>query len=85
VWDTVVQCIFPSFSVVINCSLPNIVNYIKVVLKKEKLSEEAEAQRQKYEGILISLEHGLLSGARPLSIVCDEDSGYFLANRNRGR
>lgn len=72
------------FFVVINSSLPNIVNYLKVVLKKEKLSEEAEAKRQKYEIILNSLEHGLLS-ARPHSIVCDEDSGYFSANRNRGR
>lgn len=73
-----------TFFVVINSSLPNIVNYLKVVLKKEKLSDEAEAKRQKYEVILNSLEHGLQSGARPLSIVCDDDSGYFSSNRIRG-
>ena len=68
---------------VISCNLPNIVNYVKVVLKKEKLSEEAEAKRQKYEIILNSLEQGL-SVARPRSVLCDEDSGYFSANRSRG-
>lgn len=59
-------------------------NYLKVVLKKEKLSEEAEAKRFKYEMILNSLEQGLQSSGRPLSIVCDDDSGYFSVNRNRG-
>lgn len=55
------------------------------MLKREKLSEEAEAKRQKYEILLASLEQGQLTGARPHSIVCDEDSGYFSANRGRGK
>ncbi len=69
---------------VINSGLPNIVTYLKVVLRKEKLSEEAEAKRQKYEIILNSLEQGNHIGGRPLSILCDDDSGYFSANRIRG-
>ena len=57
---------------------------MKVTLKKEKLSEEAEAKRQKYEIILNSLEQGNFAGGRPLSILCDDDSGYFSSNRIRG-
>ena len=70
---------------VINGGLPNIANYVRVVLKKENLSEEAEVKRQKYEVILNSLEQGIYSGGRPRSVVCDDDSGYFSANRNRGK
>ena len=68
----------------ISAALPNIANYVRVILKKESLSEEAEAKRQKYEVILTSLEQGLSTGGRPRSILCDDDSGYFSANRNRG-
>ena len=64
---------------VITSQLPNIGNYLKIVLKKENLSEEAEAKRQKYEIILNSLEQGIASSVRPCSIICDED--YFSANR----
>lgn len=69
------------FFSVITSHLPNIGNYLKIVLKKENLSEEAEAKRQKYEIILNSLEQGIASSGRPCSIICDEDSGYFSANR----
>ncbi len=73
------------FFVVINHGLPNIAHYLKECLKKENLSEEAELKRQKYESILLSLEHGGVSAGRPPSFICDEDNGYFSANRNRGK
>lgn len=79
-----IECQICFSSAVITSGLPNIVNYLKVVLKKEKLSEEAEAKRQKYEILLSSLEQGHHAGGRPLSIICDDDSGYFSSNRIRG-
>ena len=72
------------FDAVINYALPNIAQYIKVILKKEKLSEEGESKRQKYESFLNSLEQEVSCGGRPHSFICDDDSGYFSANRNRG-
>lgn len=65
--------------------LPGIYQYIKVVLKKEKLSDEAESKRQKYELILTSLEQGNSLGGRPCSFVCEDDNGYIPTNRNRGQ
>lgn len=70
---------------VITATLPNLGNYIKIVLKREKLSDEAESMRKRYDSILSSLEQGLIPGGRPLSIVGDDDSGYYSANRIRGR
>ena len=57
---------------------------MKVTLKKESLSEEAEAKRQKYEIMLNSLEQGISSGGRPHSVVYEDDVGYFSANRGKG-
>lgn len=57
---------------------------MKVVLKREKLSDEAELVRKRYDSILSSLEQGLVPGGRPLSFVGDDDSGYYSANRIRG-
>jgi len=53
-------------------------------LKKEKLSEEAEALRKKYDTILSSLELGYVPGGRPTSMIGDDDSGYCSSNRVRG-
>lgn len=67
---------------VINRGLPNISTYIKVILKREKLSEEAESMRARYENLLTSLETGNNVPHRPVSIICDDDSGYFSGNRH---
>ena len=70
---------------VITATLPNVGNYIRVVLKRERLSDEAESVRKLYDSILSSLEQGLHLGGRPVSsIVYDDDSGYYSANRIRG-
>lgn len=63
--------------------MPNIVSYIRVVLSHEKLSEEAESWRCRYDSILTALEQGH-QPLRPVSLVGDGDSGYFSVNRSRG-
>ena len=60
---------------VINRGLPNIVTFVKVVLKREKLSEEAESYRARYEAILKAMEEGQPL-PRPVSLIGDDDSGY---------
>ena len=67
----------------INRGLPNIAVYMRTILKREKLTEEAEAYRHRYEAILNSLEQGIYP-QRPMSFLGDDDSGYFSANRQRG-
>ena len=69
---------------VINTTLPNLGQFVKVVLKRERLSEEAESFRKQYDSILSSLEQGLSLGGRPISFVGDDDSGYYSSNRLRG-
>ena len=59
----------------INRALPNLNNFIKVVLKREKLSQEAESCRAHYEVILKTMEEGDLP-PRPVSLIGDDDSGY---------
>ncbi len=69
----------------INRALPGISTYIRVVLKKEKLSEEAESIRARYEVSLASLEQQGTAATglsqRPVSIIGDDDSGYFSGNK----
>lgn len=60
---------------VINRVLPNFNTFIKVVLKREKLSEEAESIRAHYEVILKAMEEGN-TPPRPISLIGDDDSGY---------
>ena len=68
---------------VMNQALPNLSLFIKTILKREKLSEEAEGVRARYEAILTALEQGVTK--RPVSIVVGEDDGgYFSGNRARG-
>ena len=67
---------------VINGALPNFGTFLKL-LKKEKLSEDAEGFRSRYESIMLSLEQGHMP-TRPVSVICDDDSGYFSANRAQG-
>ncbi len=70
---------------VINMGLPNISKFLRVVLKKEKLSEEAESMRAHYDGLLSALEQGSgVNHLRPVSIIGDDDGGYFSGNRTRG-
>ena len=69
---------------VYNAALPSIGTFLKVVLKREKLSEDAELLRSQYELVLHSLEQGHMP-SRPVSIICDDDSGYFSANRPKVR
>lgn len=64
---------------IINGALPNFGTFLKL-LKKEKLSEDAEGFRSRYESIMLSLEQGHMP-TRPVSVICDDDSGYFSANR----
>ena len=80
---TRVKSNFPSLYVAINRGLPNIATYVRVVLKREKLSEEAESYRLKYETLLTQLEQAV-GPLRPVSLVGDDDSGYFSANRPKG-
>ncbi len=74
-----------SFLSAINRGLPNIPTFIRVVLKREKLSEEAESYRQRYEHLLAQLEQQSGVTLRPASLIGDDDSGYFSANRPKGR
>ena len=70
-------------SVAIQRGLPNIATYLRVVLKREKLSEEAESLRMRYDTILASLEQGVFpSFQRRFSV--EDDGGYFSGNRIRG-
>lgn len=71
------------FSIVINRTLPNVATFVRLVLKREKLSEEAESLRARYEESLNALEQGRLP-PRPISFNGDDDSGYFSGNRPRG-
>lgn len=64
-----------SLSPVINRVLPNFNTFIKVVLKREKLSEEAELSRAYYEAILKAMEDSN-PPPRPISLIGDDDSGY---------
>ena len=73
----------PCFPTVINHALPNVAAFMRTVLKREKLSDEAEHLRARYEENLNALEHGR-HPPRPVSFVGDDDSGYFSANRPRG-
>ena len=59
----------------INRLFPNFSAFIKVILKKETLSEEAELTRSRYETIIKGMEeeHPL---PRPASLIGDDDSGY---------
>ena len=59
---------------VISRVLPNFNTFIKVVLKKENLSEEAESYRTHYEKILTNMEEA--PPLRPVSLIGDDDSGY---------
>ena len=68
---------------VINRVLPNLNTFIKVVLKREKLSEEAEASRARYELILKTMEEGH-TPPRPVSFIGDDDSGYH-STKPKGR
>ncbi len=71
---------------VINRALPNVSMYIRVILKREKLSEEAESMRARYDSLLSALEQGSgVNHLRPVSIIGDDDSGYFSGNRTRGK
>lgn len=63
------------FFTVINQVLPNFNNFIKVVLKQEKLTDEAESLRVHYEAILKAMEESHLP-PRPVSLIGDDDSGY---------
>ena len=64
--------------------LPNIATYLRVVLKREKLSEEAESLRMRYDAILGNLEQGLFpSFGRRFSV--EDDGGYFSGNRVRSK
>ncbi len=66
----------------INKALPNISIFIRVVLKREKLSEEAESLRARYEAHLATIEQGsTVVSQRPVSIIGDDDSGYFSGNK----
>ena len=67
----------------INHTLPNVAAFVRTVLKREKLSDEAECLRAKYEETLNALEQGR-HPPRPVSFIGDDDSGYFSANRPRG-
>ena len=62
-------------SAVINQVLPNFNTFIKVILKRESLSEEAESNRAHYEVILKTMEEGH-PPPRPFSLIGDDDSGY---------
>ena len=69
--------------IAIQRGLPNIATYLRVVLKREKLSEEAESLRTRYDTILASLEQGVFpSFQRRFSV--EDDGGYFSGNRIRG-
>jgi hypothetical protein len=59
----------------INRLFPNFNAFIKVVLKRERLSEEAESNRARYEAIIKAMEEGH-PPPRPASLVGDDDSGY---------
>ena len=83
VWESIAVSCFVLFSVVINRTLPNVATFVRLVLKREKLSEEAESLRAKYEESLNALEQGRLP-PRPISFNGDDDSGYFSGNRPRG-
>lgn len=67
----------------INHTLPNVAAFVRTVLKREKLSDEAECLRARYEETLNALEQGR-HPPRPVSFIGDDDSGYFSANRPRG-
>ena len=79
-----VKFVYSSLSpVAIQRGLPNIATYLRVVLKREKLSEEAESLRMRYDTILASLEQGVFpSFQRRFSV--EDDGGYFSGNRIRG-
>ena len=64
--------------------LPNIAVYLRTVLKREKLSEEAESLRMRYDSILASLEQGVFPLGRRQSFSTEDDGGYFSGNRTRG-
>lgn len=76
------------FRVAIQHGLPNIATYLKTILKREKLSDEAESLRMRYDTILTSLEQGVLPSSvavpRRKSLSCEDDGGYFSGNRTRG-
>ena len=59
----------------INRLFPDFNAFIKVILKKEKLSEEAELYRARYEGIIKGMEEDD-PPPRPASLIGDDDSGY---------
>ena len=59
----------------INRLFPNFNAFIKVTLRREKLSEEAEASRARYEAIIKAMEEDH-PPPRPVSLIGDDDSGY---------
>ena len=71
--------------IAIQRGLPNIATYLRIVLKREKLSEEAESLRSRYDAILASLEQGVFpsSFGRRQSFSTEDDGGYFSGNRPR--
>lgn len=66
---------FSCFDLDVNRLFPNFNVFIKVVLKREILSEDAECIRARYEGIISAMEDDH-APPRPISLIGDDDSGY---------